>query len=136
MLAENKERCANVDNVVQMWKRGKSKMVYLLTACFIILDMATGVIKAFVEKAFTSSIMREGLFHKCGSVLCVVFGILVDVAQTYIDIGVTIPVAISICAYIILMEAGSIIENICVINPEIMPEKLKSYFSKLAGKGA
>lgn len=111
-------------------------MVYFLTACFIIMDMVTGIVKAFREKSFTSSVMREGLFHKCGSVLCVVFGILVDTAQNYIDIGVTIPVAISICAYIILMEAGSIIENICVINPEILPDKLKSYFSKLAGKDA
>lgn len=76
--------------------------------------------------------MREGLFHKCGSVMCVVFAVLVETAQHYIDIGITVPVIIPVCAYIILMETGSIIENVCAINPQILPEKLKSFFSKLS----
>lgn len=107
-------------------------MVYIVTACFICLDMITGLIKAFKEKNYTSSIMREGLFHKSGSVLCVAFGVLVDYAQTFLDLGVSIPIALSICAYICLMEIGSIIENVVTINPEIMPDKLKAYFSKLS----
>lgn len=106
-------------------------MVYILTACFIVLDMVTGLVKAFKEKSYTSSIMREGLFHKCGSVLCIVIAALVDYAQTFADLGVNVPIAIPVCVYIIMMEIGSIIENVCIINPEIMPEKLKSYFSKL-----
>lgn len=107
-------------------------MVYLITAIFIVLDMVTGVVKAFKEKCFTSSIMREGLFHKCGSILCVVFSVLVETAQHYLDIGIVVPVIIPVCAYIITMEIGSIIENVCTINPQIMPEKLKSFFSKLS----
>lgn len=108
-------------------------MVYYVTGAFVVLDLVSGIVKAFMGKEFTSSIMREGLFHKLGSVLCVVFGVLVDYAQTVVDLGVTLPVASAICSYIILMEAGSIIENICQINPEIMPEKLRSYFVKLSG---
>ena len=107
-------------------------IIYVLTACFIVLDMITGIIKAFKEKSYTSSVMRQGLFHKCGSVLCVAFGVLVDYSQHYLDLGVSIPVAFSICAYIVLMEIGSIIENVCAINPHIMPAKLKSYFIKLS----
>ena len=107
-------------------------MVYIITALFILLDLVTGLIKAFKEKSYTSTIMREGLFHKCGSVLCIVFGVLVDYAQSLIDLGVSVPVAITVCSYIILMEIGSIIENVCKINPQIMPEKLKVYFSKLS----
>lgn len=106
-------------------------MVYLIVAGFILLDMITGIIKAFKEKAYNSSVMREGLFHKCGSILCVVFGVLVDFAQGYFDLGVAIPVAVSICIYISIMEIGSIIENVSTINPEIMPDKLKQYFKKL-----
>ena len=110
-------------------------MVYVVTACFIGLDMFTGLIKAIKEKEYTSSIMREGLFHKCGSILTVVFGVLVDYAQSFIDLGVSIPIATSICAYIILMEIGSIIENIGKINPDILPKQLKGYFSKLSNEG-
>ena len=109
-------------------------MVYVMTGAFILLDMITGLIKAFKEKKYTSTIMREGLFHKAGSILIIVFGCLVDYAQTLVDLGVTIPVATSLCAYIILMEIGSIIENVCVINPCILPEKIKAYFDKLSTK--
>lgn len=107
-------------------------MVYIVTACFIVLDMITGLIKAFKEKKYCSSIMREGLFHKSGSILCVAFGVLMDYAQNFLDLGVSIPVATSICAYICLMEVGSIIENVVTINPEIMSEKIKGYFQKLS----
>lgn len=106
-------------------------MVFIITAVFIILDMVTGIIKAFKEKNYTSTIMREGLFHKSGSILCVVLGALVDYGQTYIDLGFSVPVAIPLCVYICLMEIGSIIENICTINPQILPDKIKSYFQKL-----
>ena len=104
---------------------------YLVTGGFILLDMVTGLVCAFKNKKYTSSVMREGLFHKCGSLLCIVFGFLVDYAQQFLDLGISIPVAATICGYICLMEIGSIIENICLINPEIMPDKLKSYFKKL-----
>lgn len=109
-------------------------MVYLITGLFVLLDMITGLIKAFKEKNYTSSVMREGLFHKAGSVLVVCFGVLVDYAQNYLDLGVSVPVALTMCAYIILMEIGSIIENVCVINPQILPDKIKSFFQKLSDK--
>lgn len=109
-------------------------MVYVLTGAFILLDLISGLIKAFKEKNYCSTVMRQGLYHKSGSLLCILFGVLVDYSQLYLDLGVNIPVALSICAYICLMEIGSIIENVCAINPEILPEKLKTYFAKLSGK--
>ena len=106
-------------------------MIYILVTLFIILDFVTGLIKAFKEKAYSSTVMREGLYHKCGSALCVLFGVLVDYTQSIVDIGVSIPVAISVSVYIIIMEIGSIIENVCAINPDILSDKIKSFFSKL-----
>ena len=107
---------------------------YIITAVFILLDFITGLIKAFKNKEYTSSVMREGLYHKAGSIIVVVFGVLVDYAQGYLDLGVSIPIALSICVYICLMEIGSIIENICIINPAILPDKLQSFFHKLNEK--
>ena len=106
-------------------------MVYIITFAFIILDFITGLVKAFSTKSYNSSVMREGLFHKAGSIMVVVFGSLVDYAQSYMDLGVSIPVATTLCIYICLMEIGSIIENVCIINPRIIPDKLQSYFHKL-----
>jgi toxin secretion/phage lysis holin len=107
-------------------------LVYVVVAAFIALDMITGLIKAFKTKQYNSSVMREGLYHKSGSILAICFGALVDYGQTFLDLGIQVPVALSICSYIVLMEIGSIIENLCLINPEILPEKLKAYFSKLS----
>lgn len=109
-------------------------MVYIITGAFILLDLVTGLIKAFKKKEYNSTTMREGLFHKAGSILIIVFGVLVDYAQNFLELGVSIPVALAICAYIVLMEIGSIIENICMINPQIMPDKIKAYFHKLSDK--
>lgn len=106
-------------------------MMYIVVALFISLDFLTGLIKAFKEKIYTSQDMREGLFHKSGSALCVLLGILIDYAQKYFDLGVNIPVTTAICSYIILMECGSIIENLGKINPNIVPEKLRECFGKL-----
>lgn len=108
-------------------------MIYVVTGLFILLDIFTGIWNAIKQKNFESSAMREGLFHKSGSVICVVFGVLIDYAQSLVDLGVQVPVSTMFCVYITSMEIGSIIENICSINPEIAPEVLKQHFKKLKG---
>ena len=106
-------------------------MMYFIVACFIALDLVTGIIKALKDKKFTSTTMREGLLHKCALVLCIAFGVLVDYGQVYLALGVSVPIAGAICTYITLMECGSIIENLGTINPSIIPNKLKSFFEKI-----
>ena len=107
-------------------------MVYVIVAAFIILDVITGLIKAFKEKSFNSTIMKTGAYHKAGEVCIILLGVLVDFAQQFLDLGVTVPVAAAFCVMIVLMEIGSIIENVCAINPELLPEKFKAYFQKLS----
>lgn len=109
-------------------------MQYLVTGLFILLDFGTGITRAIKQKKFTSSVMREGLFHKCASVFIVVLGILVDWGQMFLDLGFTVPISTPICIYIILMEMGSIIENVGQINSKLVPEKIKQYFTKLSDK--
>lgn len=106
-------------------------MVFAITGGFIAMDFITGLVKAFKEKNFNSSLMREGLFHKCAFIFYVLFGVLVDVAQGYLDLGVTVPITTAICIYVVLTECGSIIENLGSINPAIVPDNLKSHFTKL-----
>ena len=105
--------------------------IYAIAFAFIVLDFITGIVKAFATNSFTSTKMREGLFHKVGLILCMILGGLVDFAQGYLDLGVSVPVAVAICVYICLMEITSIIENVCKINPEIVPDQLAALFSGL-----
>ena len=109
--------------------------VYAIAFAFIVLDFITGLIKALATHSFTSTKMRQGLFHKVALLLCMILGFLVDHAQGYIDLGITVPVAAAVCVYICLMETASIIENICKINPEIVPGKLATLFGGLRSDG-
>ena len=100
-------------------------MIYAITCAFIALDFITGMIKAIASSDFKSSMMRQGLFHKAGELLCIMLGVLVQYAEGFLDLGVNLPVAGAICTYIVLMEIGSAIENIGAINPELVPAKLR-----------
>lgn len=102
--------------------------IYFITFAFIALDFVTGLTKAIATRTFSSTKMRQGLFHKAGLVLCMILGFLVDYAQGYLDLGITVPVAGAICVYICLMEISSVIENVCRINPDILPDKLTGLF--------
>ena len=105
-------------------------MPYLITFYFIALDFFTGLLKAFATDSFSSKTMRRGLFHKL-SLLCVLaLGWLMEYAQRFVDLGIgfAVPVGVAACVYIILMEVGSILENLCEANPELMPDRLCQLF--------
>ena len=103
-------------------------IIYAIAFAFIALDFATGIIKALATKAYSSTLMRQGLFHKVALLLVMVLGVLVHFAQGYLDLGVSIPVGGAICGYIVLMEIGSSLENVCVINPDLLPGTLSGIF--------
>lgn len=106
---------------------------FIITCAFIAFDFITGLVKAFATGGYKSTKMRQGLFHKVGLLLCVVLGYLVDFSQAYLDLGITIPVAGAICVYIVIMEIGSILENLCELSPELMPDKLNAIFGNVIG---
>lgn len=101
-------------------------IIALVVGCLMALDFISGMIAALANGEWKSKIMRVGLLHKCSLVLCIVLGVVLNVAQRYMDLGITVPVYQSICVYIALMEAGSCIENVCKANPNLVPGKLKS----------
>lgn len=92
----------------------------LLAGVFILLDVVTGLIKALTTGTFQSSKMREGLRHKAGEVLAVALGVAIDWALPLLGVTVNYVSALFIfSSYIVLMEIGSIIENIGVMCPPV-----------------
>ena len=112
-------------------------MGYLITFYFIVMDFFTGLLKAFATGEFSSRIMRRGLFHKASLLSVMALGWMVEYAQRYIDLGIgtVIPVGGAVCGYIILMEVGSSIENLCKMNPDLMPDKLCQVFGGIVPLG-
>lgn len=108
--------------------------ILIIVCLFIVMDLITGVLQSIKNKNFSSRVMREGLFHKVGVLLSLALGILIDYSQNFINLSINVPVMEGIAVYVITMEIGSIIENIYHLNPEILPENLKSILKIVGGK--
>lgn len=94
--------------------------IYWIVSCSAILaDIVTGLIKAFYEHDFQSSVMRQGLFHKLGELLAL--GILygAQIALPMIGVEAHLPLFPAGVGYCVLMEIGSIVENLRAFTPGI-----------------
>ena len=108
--------------------------IVILVVAFICLDIITGLLKAVYEKNLESECIRKGLIHKLGEIIAVAVAFLIEYSQTVIlSINFDIPIVKGVCIYIILMEILSVLENICVINPQLR-EVFSPYLKKLREK--
>lgn len=84
------------------------------------LDVIFGLANAFSNKEYTSEKMRKGIAHKCAEFGFIIVGVIVDAAITGgLDIGISAPVLVAICVYLILMEIGSLLETFACMNPAL-----------------
>lgn len=93
----------------------------------IILDVLTGVVKAWKNNDFQSSKMRAGLSKKFGEMVYVLVGILTKFALgtnvlTYFLVG-----------YICIMEVSSLLENCDELGVAI-PQKIKDKINNIDKK--
>ena len=107
-------------------------VLIIITLSFILFDIVTGIIKAIYKEGLNSTYLRQGLFHKISEILAVVGAYGLEYAVTYIDLGIDIPVFKCVCAYIILMELVSVIENLCELNPQLY-KLFSPYLEKMKG---
>lgn len=94
-----------------------SGFYWIVLCSSILLDIITGLIKAFYEKDFQSSIMRQGLFHKLGELLAVSVLYGAQIALPKIGVDAKLPLFPAGVGYCVLMELGSIFENLRAFTP-------------------
>lgn len=99
----------------------------VIALIFNALDLLTGIVASVKNKEVKSSKLRDGLFKKVGFMFCYFVGWLVDTQGYRVGFNITNVLPI-ILLYSCTTELVSIIENICKINPDILPEKLMSIF--------
>lgn len=92
------------------------------------LDLVSGIIAAVRNKDVKSQKLRDGLFKKSGFILCYLLAWLIDNQGMNIGFQVGVKVLPIIVLYSCTTETVSIIENICRINPDFIPEKMKELF--------
>lgn len=105
---------------------------YVLSLCFMVFDMITGLIMAVKNKDVDSTKFRDGLWKKTGTGCLLAFGYVVDYAIQYLDIGINSPIGLMLCVSVVVLEAISILENIGNINPDLV-SVITPFLSKLNG---
>lgn len=111
---------------------------FLAMLVFVALDIIFGLCKAFSTHSFDSSKMRQGLWHKCALIGVSIMAYLVELTTQFMDftaVGLpedfAVPIVGAVTGYIIIMELGSILESLCVMNPELAGGKILGQFDKL-----
>ena len=105
--------------------------VYVCLLALVVIDYVTGIVGAVVNNNFSSSVMRQGLLHKMAYVVCFVIGFIVNIMCDYIDLGFIYGASILslISVWVAVTEVSSILENVCVINPELKDSALFKIFA-------
>ena len=100
----------------------------IIALVFNALDIITGIITAVKNKDIQSSKLRDGLFKKVGFILCYFVAWLIDTEGSLIGFQLGTQILPVIILYVCTTELVSILENICKINTDILPEKLMELF--------
>lgn len=96
-----------------------SNVEWIITICFICLDVLLGTVHAWLTNSISSSKARNGVMHKMGYLGAMLLCSLIDAAQSYLDLGFAAP-TLAICTVMIcLTEIFSICEHITEMNPDI-----------------
>ena len=98
--------------------------------CLMLLDVISGFIAAIKNRELSSTKMREGFFHKCSLVMCIVLAWCIEMFVMHVpDLGFNVPLVIPTCVLIFAMEVVSILENIIKINPDLENEEIVKLFT-------
>ena len=92
------------------------------------LDLLSGIVAACKNKDIQSGKLRDGLFKKFGFILCYALAWLMDYEGSIIGFQIGVKILPIIILYACMTEAVSIVENICRINEDFVPDKLKELF--------
>lgn len=104
--------------------------IVIITLLFMIIDIVTGYIGAWVSGTVSSAVMRNGLAHKFTFVAFVCMAALIDYAQGegIINLGGVVQLTTMTCIYIIITEINSITENAVIMFPELTNTPLVKMF--------
>lgn len=92
----------------------------IIAVCvLVLLDIVSGLGKAYYTGTLSSKAMRDGLMHKATYFVLIALFAAVEVAQQHFEVLPDIPTTLAICVYICGTEFVSVLENLVAINPEL-----------------
>ena len=107
--------------------------ILLITALLTVLDVVFGFAGAVKCEDVKSGKLREGLWHKTGYVGLIAVAYILQEAAAYADLGFEAPTVLAYRVCIVVTELVSIVENICVLNPDLKDSPLGIFLGKGGG---
>ena len=101
----------------------------IIALIFNAIDLLSGIIGAYRRKDIQSSKLRDGLFKKVGFIFCYFMAWSIDTEGYQVGFTVGARILPVVLGYACLTETVSIIENIHIINPDLLPENLLKLFN-------
>lgn len=100
-------------------------------ACMMMLaDVLVGFITAAVNNEISSTKMRKGLLHKVLLLILIVICLAIELAIEHtVKLPYDVPTCEVVCAYIVIMELASVLENISKGYPALKDSTLFKLFS-------
>lgn len=115
--------------VNEFWFNNETFIV--VTLVFMGIDIISGLAKGLVTHTFSSTEMRKGFGHKLAIILalCAVAVVQVALFDPNFSLDFDVPLFDVSCGLIIFMEFCSILENCCIMNPQL-DSVIGKYFDK------
>lgn len=115
-----------IDVFMQPIRDNPTAQVAVMAVLLLTLaDITFGIIRAMVTRTFSSQKMREGIGHKCVSFgLIFVADVIDGTVVGGLNLGIDSPVLVASCAYLCVMEIGSLMEQFIEICPELKDSPL------------
>ena len=100
-----------------------------LACAMMLADIIVGFIVAVIKGEVSSVKMRVGLLHKVLLLVLIVVCLAIEVAIDHaVPLPYDIPTCEVVCAYIVIMELSSVLENIANGYPEVTDTALFKLF--------
>ncbi|MCL2083036.1 MAG: phage holin family protein [Oscillospiraceae bacterium] len=113
---------AGIGGIAADWLGQVAPMIFMVIGA-VLLDYITGMLAAVYNEGLSSRKGRRGLVKKVSFLLMLGLGFLLDAAIPYFaehglsaTISVPLPFGLMICAWIVITEAISVLENLCRID--------------------
>lgn len=95
------------------------------------LDVLAGLMSAVLTGTFASTKMREGLGHKAMLILVIALAVAIQGFSGHVaELGWSVPLIVPVCAYIVVMEVSSILENVAKAYPGLADTALFRLFDR------
>ena len=111
-------------------------IIALAVLACIFLDVVSGIVKALKNGELSSSRMRKGFYNKVAVIIVLLLAWVAQIGfdmmilpQEYESLQTVLSIVFpAVGVYLILMEAGSVLENAGEIVPELKNKKLWALF--------